>query len=362
MMNERIYNFNPGPAVLPEDVLREVQAELLNFNGTGMSILEISHRAPAYDEVHQQTKADIKELMGLGDDYDVVFTAGGASQTFALIPLNFATVAHPGSYALSGSFSEKAYEEAVKLGVGTVAASTKEEDYVRVPRQDELNVLPHAAYLHLCLNNTIYGTEYHYTPETGGVPLFADMSSDILSRPWDFSSYDFIYAGVQKNLGPAGVVLNVAKKELLAATPAELPTMLRYSTFQKNDSLYNTPPVFAIYMVGKTVRWIKEHGGLAAMGEANAKKAALLYDAIDSSDGFYRGHAEKGSRSRMNVTFRLPSESLEADFIAQAKELGLSGIKGHRSVGGMRASLYNAMPLAGVEKLAAFMEEFRKKH
>ena len=188
------------------------------------------------------------------------------------------------------------------------------------------------------------------------------MSSDILSRPWDFSSYDFIYAGVQKNLGPAGVVLNVAKKDLLASSPAELPTMLRYSTFQKNDSLYNTPPVFAIYMVGKTVRWIKEHGGLAAMGEANAKKSALLYEAIDSSDGFYRGHAEPDSRSRMNVTFRLPSESLEKDFVAAAKEHGLAGIKGHRSVGGMRASIYNAMPLAGVEKLAAFMEEFRKKH
>ena len=361
-MNERIYNFNPGPAVLPEDVLKEVQSELLNFNGTGMSILEISHRAPAYDEVHAQTKADILELMGLGADYDVVFTTGGASQTFALIPLNFATESHPGSYALSGSFAQKAYEEAVKLGVGTVAASTKEENYVRVPRQDEMNIAPGAAYLHICLNNTIYGTEYHYTPETGGVKLFADMSSDILSRPWDFSSYDFIYAGVQKNLGPAGVVLNVAKKELLENTPAELPTMFRYATFLKNDSLYNTPPVFAIYMVGKTVRWIKKHGGLAAMGEANAKKAALLYDAIDSSGGFYRGHAEKGSRSRMNVTFRLPSESLEADFVAQAKELGLSGIKGHRSVGGMRASIYNAMPLAGVEKLAAFMEEFRKKH
>ena len=188
------------------------------------------------------------------------------------------------------------------------------------------------------------------------------MSSDILSRPWDFSSYDFIYAGVQKNLGPAGVVLNVAKKDLLASSPAELPTMFRYATFQKNDSLYNTPPVFAIYMVGKTVRWIKEHGGLSAMGEANAKKAALLYDAIDSSDGFYRGHAEKGSRSRMNVTFRLPSEDLEKTFVAEAKELGLAGIKGHRSVGGMRASIYNAMPLTGVEKLAAFMEEFRKKH
>ena len=361
-MNERIYNFNPGPAILPEDVLREVQAELLNFGGTGMSILEISHRDPAYDEVHQQIKADIKELMGLGEDYDVIFTAGGASQTFALIPLNFATEAHPGSYLLSGSFSEKAYEEAVRLGVGTVAASTKEENYVRVPTQEELHIAPDAAYLHLCLNNTIYGTEYHYTPTTGGVPLFADMSSDILSRPWDFSSYDFIYAGVQKNLGPAGVVLNVARKALLANTPTELPTMLRYSTFQKNDSLYNTPPVFAIYIVGKTVRWIKEHGGLAAMGAANEKKAALLYDAIDASDGFYRGHAEPGSRSRMNVTFRLASESLEKDFVAQAKEQGLCGIKGHRSVGGMRASIYNAMPLAGAEKLAAFMTAFRKKH
>ena len=361
-MNERIYNFNPGPAVLPEDVLKEVQSELLNFHGTGMSILEISHRAPAYDEVHQQAKADIKELMGLGDDYDIIFTAGGASQTFALIPLNFATESHPGSYALSGSFSQKAYEEAVKLGVGTVAASTKEENYVRVPRQDELNIAPGAAYLHICLNNTIYGTEYHYTPQTNGVPLFADMSSDMLSRPWDFSSYDFIYAGVQKNLGPAGVVLNIAKKDLLANTPAELPTMLRYSTFQKNDSLYNTPPVFAIYIVGKVARWIKERGGLAAMGEANAKKAALLYDAIDSSEGFYRGHAAKDSRSRMNVTFRLPTEELETAFVAEAKEHNLGGIKGHRSVGGMRASIYNAMPLAGVEALAAFMAEFRKKH
>ena len=246
-MNERIYNVNPGPAILPEDVLKEAQRELLNFHGTGMSILEISHRDPDYDAVHQQVKTDIKELMSLGDDYEVVFTAGGASQSFALIPLNFASAEHPGTYALSGSFSEKAYEEAVRLGVGTVAASTKEGGYVRVPTQEEMRIDPNAAYLHICLNNTIYGTEYHNTPKTNGVPLFADMSSDILSRPWDFSSYDFIYAGVQKNLGPAGVVLNVAKKKLLESSPAELPTMLRYSTFQKNDSLYNTPPVFAIY-------------------------------------------------------------------------------------------------------------------
>ena len=243
-MNERIYNFNPGPAVLPEDVLREVQAELLNFNGTGMSILEISHRSPAYDEVHQQTKADIKELMGLGDDYDVVFTAGGASQTFALIPLNFATETHPGSYLLSGSFSEKAYEEAVKLGVGTVAASTKEENYVRVPRPNEIRIAPDAAYLHLCLNNTIYGTEYHYTPETGDVPLFADMSSDILSRPWDFSSYDFIYAGVQKNLGPAGGVRNRRTPDHAALQhlpkerlPLQHPARLRHLHGRQNRPL-----------------------------------------------------------------------------------------------------------------------------
>ena len=359
-MNERIYNFNPGPAVLPEEVLKEVQAELLNFRGTGMSILEISHRDAAYDEVHQRTKADVLELMGLGADYDVVFTAGGASQTFALLPLNFASDAHPGCYALSGSFSEKAYEEAVRLGVGTVAASTKEEGYVRVPTQEELRIAPDAAYLHICLNNTIYGTEYHYTPKTNGVPLIADMSSDILSRPWDFGSYDFIYAGVQKNLGPAGVVLNVAKKSLLEKSPAELPTMLRYSTFEKHDSLYNTPPVFAIYMVGKVAAWVKAQGGLAALGKANAAKAALLYETIDGSDGFYRGHAAKDSRSRMNVTFRLRSEDLEQTFVAEARARGLSGVKGHRSVGGMRASIYNAMPIAGVEKLVAFMEDFRK--
>ena len=361
-MNERIYNFNPGPAVLPEDVLKEVQSELLNFHGTGMSILEISHRAPAYDEVHQQAKADIKELMGLGDDYDIIFTAGGASQTFALIPLNFAAESHPGSYALSGSFSQKAYEEAVKLGVGTVAASTKEENYVRVPRQDELNIAPGAAYLHICLNNTIYGTEYHYTPQTNGVPLFADMSSDMLSRPWDFSSYDFIYAGVQKNLGPAGTCLVVAKKSLLEKSPETLPTMLRYSTHYKKNSLYNTPPAFGIYMVGKVAAWIKAQGGLAEMAKRNEKKAALLYDAIDSSDGFYKGHADKDSRSFMNVTFRLPSEELEKKFVAEAAEYGLGGVKGHRSVGGMRASIYNAMPYEGVAALVDFMQKFRKEN
>lgn len=362
MAEHRVYNFNPGPATLPLSVLEEAQAEFLNFNGSGMSIIEMSHRAKEYDAVHQQAKADIKELMGLGDDYEVLFIQGGASLQFAMIPLNFATQEHPGYYAVSGSFAGKAYEEAEKLGTGKLAATTKDENFVRVPQQADFNIGSDAAYVHLCYNNTIYGTEYHYIPDTGGVPLFADMSSDMLSRPVDFSKFDFIYAGVQKNLGPAGVVLVVAKKSLLADSPAKLPTMLRYDTFLKKDSLYNTPPVFSIYMVGKVAAWLKQQGGLAAMAEKNAKKAALLYDAIDGSGGFYRGHAAKESRSLMNVTFRLPSEELEKKFVAEAKTAGLSGVKGHRSVGGMRASIYNAMPIEGCVALAEFMQKFAREN
>lgn len=362
MFKERIYNFNPGPATLPLPVLEEAQKEFLNFAGSGMSILEISHRAKAYDEVHQKAKADVKELMGLGDDYEVLFCQGGASQQFAMIPMNFATKEKPGNYVLSGSFATKAYEEAELLGVGEVAASSKDVNFKHIPTQDELKINPNAAYLHLCYNNTIFGTEFHYVPETNGVPLFADMSSDMLSRPIDFKKFDFIYAGVQKNLGPAGVVLVVAKKSLLEKSPKTLPTMLRYSTFLKKDSLYNTPPAFCIYMVGKVAAWIKENGGLTAMEARNREKAKILYDAIDSSDGFYKGHADKDSRSLMNVTFRLPSEDLEKQFVDEALKIGLSGVKGHRSVGGMRASIYNAMPKAGVEKLAEFMADFKKNN
>ena len=360
MEANRVYNFNPGPAALPLEVLKEAQAEFLNFRESGMSILEISHRAKQYDAVHAQAKADIKELMGLGDDYEVLFIQGGASQQFAMIPMNFASKEHPGNYVLSGSFASKAYKEAQILGVGEVAASSKEVDFRHIPTQDELKINPEAAYLHLCYNNTIYGTEYHYVPDTKGVPLFADMSSDMLSRPVDFKKFDFIYAGVQKNLGPAGVVLVVAKKSLIEKSPETLPTMFRYDTFLNKDSLYNTPPVFCIYMVGKVAAWIKAQGGLSAMEERNRKKAKVVYDAIDNSDGFYRGHADKDSRSLMNVTFRLPSEELEKKFVAEALENKLSGVKGHRSVGGMRASIYNAMPYEGCEALADFMEKFRK--
>lgn len=360
MEANRIYNFNPGPGTLPLEVLKEAQAEFLNFRETGMSIIEISHRAPAYDAVHQQAKADIKELMGLDDDYEVLFIQGGASQQFDMIPMNFATKERKGAYVLSGSFSEKAYKEANFLKVATIAASSKEGNYVHVPQQSEIDLDPTASYLHVCYNNTIFGTEYHYIPLTGSVPLIADMSSDILSRPLDFKKFSLIYAGVQKNLGPAGLAIVIAKKSFLETASDELPTMFRYSTFLKNDSLYNTPPVFSIYMVAKVAAWIKAQGGLSEMEKRNRKKADLLYSVIDASNDFYRGHADEVSRSLMNVTFRLPSEELEKKFIAEAKEHGLGGVKGHRSVGGMRASIYNAMPYEGVQALADFMEKFQK--
>ena len=350
---KRVYNFNPGPATLPLEVLKEAQAEFLDFDNSGMSIIEISHRSKPYEKVHNQAKADILELMGLGDDYEVLFIQGGASLQFAMIPLNFASKDKPGSYVLSGTFSSNAFKEAQILGVGEVAASTKDENFRRVPRQDELKINPNAAYLHVCYNNTIYGT--------GNVPLFADMSSDMLSRPVDFKKFSLIYAGVQKNLGPAGVVIVVAKKSFVEKSLQSLPTMLRYETFYKKNSLYNTPPAFSIYMVGKVAAWIKACGGLEEMARRNSIKAKILYDAIDSSDGFYRGHADKDSRSFMNVTFRLPDEDLEKKFVAEALEKNLSGVKGHRSVGGMRASIYNAMPIEGVEALAEFMNNFRRR-
>jgi len=358
--NNRIYNFNPGPAMLPLEVLKAAQAELLNFENTGMSIMEISHRAKAYDKIHNQAKADIKELMGLGDDYEVLFIQGGASMQFNMVPQNFATDGKIGNYILSGSFATKAYKEAAILGEAHIAASSKEVNFKHIPTQEEIKLSDNAAYLHICYNNTIFGTEYHYVPETNGVPLIADMSSDMLSRPVDFSKFSLIYAGVQKNLGPAGVCLVVARKSFIENSPQTLPTMLRYDTYAKNNSLYNTPPAFGIYMVGKVAAWIKEQGGLKAMEKLNAAKAKLVYDAIDNSNGFYRGHADKDSRSFMNVTFRLPSEELEAKFAAEALPLGISGVKGHRSVGGMRTSIYNAMPMEGCQALVDFMEKFRK--
>lgn len=358
---KRVYNFNPGPATLPPDVLKEVQAEFLDFDNTGMSIVEISHRSKPYEKIHNQAKNDILELMNLGDDYDVLFIQGGASLQFAMIPMNFASKENPGYYAVSGIFATNAYKEAKNLGVGEIAATTESENFSRVPNQNEIKIDSNAAYFHYCCNNTIYGTEYHYIPEVG-VPLIADMSSDMLSRPLDFKKFSLIYAGVQKNLGPAGVVIVVAKKSLIEKSLDTLPTMLRYDTFYKKNSLYNTPPTFAIYVVGKVAQWIKDRGGLKVMAQRNIKKAKILYGIIDESDGFYKGHAQVDSRSLMNVTFRLPNEELEKKFIAEALENNISGVKGHRLVGGMRASIYNAMPIEGAEVLAEFMKKFQRKN
>jgi phosphoserine aminotransferase len=360
-MENRIYNFNPGPAMLPLEVLQEAQGELLNFKNTGMSIMEISHRSAAYDEVHNTAIGTIKELMGLGADYEVLFIQGGASLQFDMVPLNFLN-SRTGNYILSGSFAKKAYKEGAIVGKAHIAASSEKDNFTHIPTQSDIKLTDDAAYLHVCYNNTIYGTEYHYIPDTGDVPLIADMSSDMLSRPLDFSRFSLIYAGVQKNLGPAGMALVVVRKSLLEKIPKGLPAMLDYNTFANSNSLYNTPPAFNIYMVGKVVKWIKDSGGLSKMAERNQKKAALLYNAIDESGGFYRGHAEKDSRSFMNVTFRLPNEDLEKKFIAEAKDYNIGGVKGHRSVGGMRASIYNAMPLEGAQALADFMEKFRKKN
>ncbi len=360
-MQKRIYNFNPGPAVLPLEVLQEAQAELLNFKNTGMSIMEISHRSPAYDEVHNEAIQLVKELMELGNDYDVLFIQGGASLQFDMVPMNFLQ-GKTGNYIVSGSFAKKAYKEGALLGKTHIAATSENDAFTYVPQQKDIKLSDDAAYLHICYNNTIYGTEYHYIPETGSVPLIADMSSDMLSRPLDFRRFSMIYAGVQKNLGPAGMALVVLKRSMLGNIPQKLPAMLDYNTFASKNSLYNTPPAFNIYMVGKVVRWIKESGGLEEMARRNKKKAALLYDVIDQSGGFYRGHAQKDSRSFMNVTFRLLSEDLEKKFVAEAKEHNIGGIKGHRSVGGMRASIYNAMPIEGAQTLADFMEKFQKKN
>ena len=359
-MNNRIYNFNAGPAVLPLEVLQEVQGELLNFDNSGMSIMEISHRSKTYEKVHNEAIAIIKELMGLGDDYEVLFIQGGASTQFNMIPMNFLKEGTIGNYVLSGSFAKKSWKEGKLIGQTHVAASSEEANFTYIPKQEDIKLSDHAAYLHICYNNTIFGTEWKYVPETNGVPLIADMSSDMLSRPVDFSKFSLIYAGAQKNLGPAGVCLVVARKSFIENSPETLPTMLRYDTFAKNNSLYNTPPAFGIYILNKVVKWIKTNGGLEAMAKHNAHKAAIVYDAIDNSNGFYRGHAEKASRSFMNATFRLPTEELEKKFIAESLEAGLGGLKGHRSVGGLRASIFNAMPTAGCQALADFMEKFQK--
>ncbi|VBB05410.1 aminotransferase class-v [Lucifera butyrica] len=358
-MTERIFNFYAGPAALPLEVLQEAQAELLNFDHTGMSIMEISHRSKAYEAINAEAEASLKELLGLSDDYRVLFLQGGASSQFFMVPMNFLPSGRTADYILTGSWSEKALKEAQAFGQTHVAATTSADNYRRIPSATEIHLSENPVYAHITSNNTIFGTQWQSFPKLTA-PFVADMSSDILSRPFDASNFALIYAGAQKNLGPSGVTVVIIRKDWAESSPATIPTMLRYSTHSKNASLYNTPPSVAVYMINLVLRWLKKQGGLAAIAKKNQEKAALIYDAIDRSGGFYRGHADKDSRSLMNITFRLPSEELEQTFASQATQSDMIGLKGHRSVGGLRASVYNAMPLAGCQALAAFMREFQR--
>jgi phosphoserine aminotransferase len=357
----RIFNFSAGPAVLPVNVLEQAQRDLLSLPGVGMSILEISHRSKPFDEVIEGCEADLRTLAGIPKDYHVLFLQGGASMQFSMVPMNLLSAQTSADYIVTGAWSQKAVKEAKRVGGVKIAASTESENFARIPRQQELKLDPNAAYVHYTTNNTIFGTEFNYLPDVGSVPLVADASSDIFSGPIDVAKFALIYAGAQKNLAPAGVTLVIVRDDVIKRTPSSLPTMLQYGVHAENKSMYNTPPVFAIYIMRLVLAWLIKQGGLAAIEKHNARKADKLYAEIDRT-GFYRGHASKDSRSRMNVTFRLPSEELEKAFIKEATAAGLDGLKGHRSVGGLRASIYNAFPEEGVDALVQFMSEFQRRN
>lgn len=356
----RIYNFSAGPATLPEEVLVEAQSQLVDFHGAGMSIMEMSHRGKPYMAVQEEAEANLRKLMNISDDYAVLFLQGGASGQFAMVPANLRGEGQTVDIINSGAWAKKAIKEAKFTGDVHVAADSSEASPARMPTEDEMNWTDGAAYAHVTSNETIGGTQMKQFPNTAA-PLVADMSSDILSRPLDINQFGLIYAGAQKNIGPAGVTLVIMRKDLADRVSDNVPVIQRYKTHIENGSMYNTPPCFAIYMIMLVTRWLEKNGGISGMQAINDEKAAKLYSAIDATE-FYRGTADVGSRSPMNVTFRLGSEDLEAQFIKEAGEQGLSGLKGHRSVGGVRASIYNAFPAAGVDALIAFMKEFEKQN
>ncbi|MCI5166196.1 MAG: 3-phosphoserine/phosphohydroxythreonine transaminase [Candidatus Electrothrix sp. GM3_4] len=359
-MSERIYNFSPGPATLPYSVLEEAAKDIVNFKGKGIGLIEMSHRSKDFMAVTDETEALVRELLEVPENYKVLFLQGGASSQFFMVPMNLLGADKQATYLNTGTWAKKAIKEAKLLGDIDVAYSGEESQFNRIPEEDEYTVDRSSEYLYLCSNNTIYGTQFAQFPEKDSM-LVCDMSSDIFSRSLDISRFGVIFAGAQKNMGPAGVTLVIIREDLLDKTPENVPTMLRYQTHVDKGSMFNTPPTFAIYCVGRVLNWLKEQGGVGAMQQRNEEKAALLYEAIDGND-FYRGHAEKASRSLMNVTFNLPTPELEAAFIAEATALGMDGLKGHRSIGGCRASIYNAFPREGVEKLVAFMAEFAAKN
>ncbi|MGJ7919419.1 3-phosphoserine/phosphohydroxythreonine transaminase [Neobacillus sp. LXY-4] len=359
---KRAYNFNAGPAALPLEVLKKAQEEWLDFNGTGMNVMELSHRSKDYEAVHNKAIALLRKLLSISDDYEILFLQGGASTQFSMIPMNLLNKDKVGHYVLTGSWSEKALKEAKKVGQTAVLASGKENNYQTIPTLDKIELQDDAAYLHITSNNTIFGTQWKTFPEVSGAPLIADMSSDILCKPIDVNKFGLIYAGAQKNLGPSGVTVVIIRKDLIGQAPEAIPTMLDYKTHSGNNSLYNTPPTLAIYLLSLVLEHVDSLGGLSVMEKMNEEKANVLYDVIDGSNGFYKGHATPDSRSTMNVTFTLQSDEATAAFLAQAKELGFIGLAGHRSVGGCRASIYNAVPLEHVQKLAEFMKSFQSSY
>ena len=357
----RIYNFSAGPAVLPLPVLEEAQRDLIVLPGVGMSVMEISHRSKAFEDRLNGAIDDIRALAAIPANYKILMLQGGASLQFSMVPMNLLTAGASADYIDTGSWADKAIKEAKKVGTVNVAATTKADGYNRVPSQSELKLTRGAAYVHVTTNNTIEGTQWQALPDAGDVPLVADTSSDMFSRPIDVGRCGLIYAGAQKNLGPSGVTLVIIREDLLARSADTLPTMLNYSVHAENNSLYNTPNTFGIYILGLTVKWLRSQGGLQAVARVNQRKAATLYAEVDRT-GFYRGTAQKDSRSLMNITFRLGTEELEKTFVKESTAAGLDGLKGHRSVGGMRASIYNAFPEDGVDALVAFMREFERKH
>ena len=360
----RVFNFGAGPAVLPVPVLEEVQRDLMALPGVGISILEVSHRSSRFESILAQADADMRALAGIPDNYRVLFLQGGASLQFSMVPMNLLPSGSSADYLDTGSWASKAIDEARKVGGVKVAASTRADNYTRIPAQSELTLSPGAAYVHMTSNNTIEGTEWKELPQVGNVPLVSDTSSDMFSRPIDVARHAIIYAGAQKNLGPAGLTIVIIRDDLLERSRSKastLPTMLNYAVHAENKSLYNTPPVVAVYILGLVAKWLMGQGGLAGIAAVNQRKAARLYAEIDRT-GYYRGTARPDSRSLMNVTFRLPTEALESKFVKESTAAGLDGLKGHRAVGGLRASLYNALPESGVDALTAFMREFERRN
>ncbi len=357
----RVINFNAGPAAIPLGALERAQAELVDFNGTGMSVMEHSHRGKAYDAVHAEAISLVRKLLGVGDDYDVLLLQGGASGQFAIVPMNLLPAGKSADYILTGSWSKKALGEAKGIGTVRVAATTEQDKkFPSIPSQQALDLDPNAAYCHITSNNTIAGTQWFDFPETASVPLVADMSSDIMWRPLSVEKFGLIYAGAQKNLGPSGVTLVVVRKDLVEGGRNDIPQIFQYRTHAAANSLSNTPPTFAIYMLRNVLSWLDESGGLVAAEKRNREKAELLYAAIDGRADFYRSPVEKAARSMMNVVFNLPTPELEAEFVAEAQKAGMVGLKGHRSVGGIRASIYNAAPREWVQALCDFMKDFHK--